>query len=197
MRMRARMIGTVALLVGIGLFAGTGSAADKKKVVAELDKIADLLDKGKQDEAKKAAEAFAKSKDFDMAEVMAIFKLRTKGGLGVGAKAGEIKPDGIESLAMNLEKPTQKKLLESNTADLTRMANLSAAVALAIVDACPVKKKQGNKDPKDWKQWSEDMSKASLEFAAAAGKKNVKDVNNAAKKLNNSCASCHGVFRQD
>src|SRR5580765_4027528 len=106
MRMCARMIGTVALLAGIwaAVATDTVSAADKKKIIAELEKIADLLDKGKADDAKKAADAFAKGKDFDMAEVMAIFKLRTKGGLGVGPKPGDIKPDGIEALAMNLEK---------------------------------------------------------------------------------------------
>lgn len=199
MRMRARVIGTVTLLVGICLLAvaGSGSAAvDKKKIAAELDKIADLLEKGKQEEAKKAAVAFAKDKDFDLAEVMAIFKLRTKGGVGVGAKTGEIKPDGVEAMFISLEK-AQKKTVETYTNELGHAAYLSAAVALVIADKCPVQKKMKDKDPKEWKQWSEDMSKASLDLAAAAKDKNLAKVKDAAKKVNNSCVSCHGPFRQD
>src|SRR5437899_1238428 len=124
MRMRARMIGTLTLLVSICLlaFAGSGSAADKKKIAAELDKIADLLDKGKQDDAKKAAEAFAKGKDFDLGETMAIFKLRTKGGVGLGAKTGEIKPDGIEAMFISLEK-AQKKNVDTYANELGHAAN--------------------------------------------------------------------------
>lgn len=192
------MIGTLALVTGIWSFVGleSGNAADKKKILAELEKIADLLEKGNDAGAKKAADAFAKGKDFDMAEVMAIFKLRTKGGIGVGPKAGDIKPDGIEALAMNLEK-AQKKLVDTYPGELSRMSYLAAAVALSITDKCPVAKKMGNKNPADWKQWSEDMQKSAIELAAAAKDKKVNEVKTAAKKLNNSCVSCHSPFRQD
>ena len=57
------------------------------------------------------------------------------------------------------------------------------------------KKKEGDKDPKDWTTWTDDMLKAAKALAAAAEKKDAKAVKDAAYKLNNSCNNCHEVFR--
>lgn len=197
MRMRARLIGTVAMVVGLWMLgaAGTSTAGDKKKLAASLDKIANLLEKNDVAGAKKEAEAFAKSKDFDLSDAMVVFKLRAKGGVGVGSKPGEINPDGIEAFSMNLEK-AQQKTVDSYPAEMARMALVTAAVAEMIVNQCPVKKKMKDKDPKEWKQWSEDMHAAALELAAAAKNKKLNDIKAAAKKLNNSCVSCHSPFRE-
>src|SRR5437879_4357531 len=81
-----------------------GRAADKNKVQQALFKVADLIEKKDLAGAKKEAAAIGAMDAFDLNDVMQFFKPRSKGGLGLGPKAGAILPDGIESYYMNLEK---------------------------------------------------------------------------------------------
>ena len=48
----------------------------------------------------------------------------------------------------------------------------------------------------EWKQWSEDMRKSSLELAQALKDYKAADIKSAVKKVNESCINCHGPFRQ-
>src|SRR5262249_4715503 len=147
-----------------------------------------------RDGAKK--EAGAIPKDASLEDMMTIFKLRKSKGLGVGDGKSKELADGIESLIGNLEKRVPaKKVLDEKNDDIARAAYISAAMAEIIKDRCPVKKKTGDKDPADWKKWSYDMYKSSLELAAAVKAKNTADIKAAAKKLNNSCLACHGPFK--
>lgn len=193
MRMKARsyVVGAGCLAAGLWLLtARAGGAADEKAAQEAVFKVADLLAKNDQEGAKKEAAAVAKK--FELDEIMALFKLRAKKGLGVGPK-GAIKPDGIEALFQNMEKkgPPQK-----DAPAVERSAYISAAIAMIAVDKCPVQKKEKDKDPKEWKQWCEDMRKGSLELAAALKDYKPADIKSTVKKLNESCINCHGPFRQ-
>ena len=193
LKARSYVVGAIVLASGLWLMTvNAGSAADEKAVQDAVLRVADLLAKNDHDGAKKEAAAVAKKYE-DLQEIMSVFKLRSKKGVGIGSTAGSIKPDGIEALFQNMEKkgPAQK-----DAAAVERSAYISAAVALIAVDKCPVQKKEKDKDPKEWKQWSEDMRKASLELAAALKDYKPAEIKSAAKKLNESCINCHGPFRQ-
>jgi len=150
-----------------------------REAYARFQKIADALEKKDSDQAKKLAEEVAKNHDLE--DVMHLFKPRKDKGLGIGAKAGAVKPDGIElkviALAMN-EPP--KKELEESSADLARAAYVAAAIAeVALVQT---EEKAKGKSPKDWKNWAEGMRQGAIELADAAKAKKPADVKKAAEK---------------
>jgi soluble cytochrome b562 len=183
----------VTLTLGAGFLSRLG-AADEKDIKGTVLKIADALEKNDAAGAKKLAESL---KDEDLEDVMHLFKPRKDKGLGIGAKAGAVKPDGIElkviALAMN-EPP--KKELDDAAADLARAGYVAAAIAEVALIKSP-EKKEKDKDPKDWKNWAEGMQQGALELASAAKAKKAADVKKAAEKMDNNCKSCHKVFRDE
>src|SRR5262245_15460973 len=98
MTRHARII-TSGLVLGLALWlmgAGDTQSADADpQPKAQTDKQA------KAPDAKAAADVAKKN---EMGEVMHLFKLRTKGGVGAGPAAGAITPDGIEAKIMGLGK---------------------------------------------------------------------------------------------
>ena len=144
--------------------AGVGAVMEDKDVKGTVLKIADAVEKSDAAGAKKLAESL---KDEDLEDVMHLFKPRKDKGLGIGAKAGAVKPDGIElkviALAMNA--PPQKELDEAS-ADLARSAYVAAAIAeVALIQT---EEKAKGKNPKDWKNWAEGMRQGAIELADAA-----------------------------
>src|SRR5262249_52488969 len=141
MTRHARWIAVAAaLLLGLWLIGPQfSSAADDevpKDVRDAIDKITELEEKGKEEDAKKEAVAFVKKKDYDGGKVgglkdpMHAFSLRSKGGLGIGSKANEIKPDGIEAKIMDLGKKTlPAATMKSQADDLKKMAYQSLALS--------------------------------------------------------------------
>lgn len=204
------MIGLAALVLGLGLVAGSG-AADDNEVPKELRdgiyKIADLLEKGKTDEAKKESAALTKKSGCDggkpgsCTDLMHGLAVRAKKGFGVGTKPGAIKPDGIEAKIQILgddKKKLTPKLLENEAADIQRMAYISAAIGMITLDATP-KKDDGKKKASDWKKWATEMVEFGVKLGDAAGKGKAavpKDVQIAARNLDGSCTSCHEVYRK-
>src|SRR6266478_6152637 len=119
MQLPTRWVAVLAAtcVFGLGLLVviGPGSAADKDEKVtpeqkaareearASVEQIADMMgDDKKAEEVQKRAKELAKKMmeaDFGVQAVepvMTPLKLRGKGGMGVGAKAGAYDPDGIE-----------------------------------------------------------------------------------------------------
>jgi hypothetical protein len=194
MRISARWTLSVVATLSLGAgFLSAVAAADDKDIKGTVLKIADALEKNDTAGAKKLAESL---KDEDLEDVMHLFKPRKDKGLGIGSKAGTVKPDGIElkviALAMN-EPP--KKELDESADDLARAAYVAGAIAeVALIK--PPEKAQG-KDPKDWKNWAEGMRQGALDLAAAAKAKKPADIKKAAEKMDNNCKSCHKVFRDE
>src|SRR5258708_27600520 len=124
MKTHARLLGlgAAALVAAIGLLlVNGGSAADKENAARDVVlKMADALEKDDAAEAKKQADAL---KQASVEDIMGLFKLRTKDGLGIGTKAGAITPDGIEAKLISVGKkaPTAKDL-DAQSADLARAA---------------------------------------------------------------------------
>jgi hypothetical protein len=187
-----------ALLVWSLVLATNGTAADEDKEVRDgILKLADAEAKGDSTAAKKQAEGIAAKVD-EIAPVMDLMKPRGDGGLGVGSAPGKITPDGIEKklIAMDKEKnPMTPAQLTAQGDALARMGEQMAAIAEVAKLKCPVKKKEGDKDPKDWAKWTDEMQKGSLEFANAAKAKDPARLKTVTRKLNSTCSECHSVFR--
>jgi hypothetical protein len=170
------------------------TAADDAEIRGDILKLASAIENG-NDGAKSQAEVIAKKAELE--DVMGLFRLRTKKGIGVGDKPGVIKPDGIEAQIMNLGKrELRKEQLAAESVDLARAAYIAAAIAEIAEAKCPVDRKQGEKDPNSWRKWAEDMHKSALELAKAANAHKGREVKTAANKLNSSCNACHAVFRE-
>jgi len=202
MRKSWPMTGTVALVVSAGLMVLVNHSwaqdDDDKEIAGAVRKIAKAVAENKPDDAKKQAAEFnaeLQKKKKDLGDVMNMFKLRTKGGLGVGAKAGAVTPDGIEAKVGALAK---KKMtapeVKNQATDLEQMADDIAAIS-HVGDANTPTKKDGAKDPKDWTKWMDEMRKGSRDLKKAAKAKDPNGIREAAKKVNDSCSNCHGVFR--
>ncbi len=196
MRMKAPSYAAGAAFLTLGLWmlsTNAGGAADDDYKAAQdaVGKVAELL--AKKDEAGAKKEADAVRAKYELDAIMSVFKLRSKKGVGVGPTPKAISPDGIEALFQNMEKkgPPQK-----DAAHVERSAYISAAVAMIAMEKCPVQKKEKDKDPKEWKQWCEDMRKGSLDLAAALKAYKPADIKSTVKRLNESCINCHGPFRQ-
>lgn len=190
MRKHVRVLAVaVASALALGLvILPAGLAADEKNPAAgPVLKAAEALKKGDDASAKKEIEALKK---MDLEGVMHLFKLRDKGGLGVGDKPGAVKPDGIEAKIIQMAK---KAAPADAKPPATDMGYIIAVIADVATGKCPVDKKTGEKDPKDWAQWSKDMKDGAMELAKA---KSADEAKKAAAKVNTACNNCHGVFRE-
>jgi tetratricopeptide (TPR) repeat protein len=168
-------------------------AFDKKemdKAKKQLDALANLKPDAKADVQPVAID--------DMADIMLmnLMKLRSRGGLGLGPKPGEISPDGIEAKLLSLTKrPLPKDVLAKEAEALEQAGYIMAAISQMAEAKTPAKKME-DKDPADWKQYTVEMREGALEFAAAAKAKDANKLKEVATKLNASCTTCHKKFRE-
>jgi hypothetical protein len=146
------LIATLALGTGFLTNTEAGNATEDKDIKGTVLKISGAFEKGDAAGAKKLAESL---KDEDLEDVMHLFKPRKDKGLGIGDKAGAVKPDGIELkvIALAMTAPPQKELNESS-GDFAKAAYVAAAIAEVALTKTP-EKKEKDKDPKDWKTWAE------------------------------------------
>jgi hypothetical protein len=133
--------------------------------------------------------------EMDLDEVEGLMKPRPRGGLGVGLVADTVKPDGIEAKLFALvRRPLGEAEAWAQSADLARAAAVTAAMA-QLLHAYAPDKKEGLKDPKDWRAWAGQMQAAAQELEAAARAKDPRAIRAAAIKVNGACLNCHEVFR--
>jgi soluble cytochrome b562 len=183
--------GAAVLALGVVFF--TAAQAGERE---DIDKLADVAAKS-PDDLQKKADAYAKNLD-SLEDVMNLLKKRTKdgkGGYGIGPKPTGQMDDGIEARIQNYAKkaPTAADLKKQKD-DLLQAMNRVKAVA-AVGNAKTPTKKMGDKDPKDWKEYIEEMSKQADALGKAIESGDPKQVKDAASRLNGSCTNCHGKFR--
>jgi len=196
-RARGWLIGLGLLALGVVITLAGRSTGGEEKYKKSVLKIAAAIEKGDSAAAKAEAKALAKSlKDFDEIEdVMAVFKLRDKNGIGVGTKPNAIVPDGIELklLAIGRDAPSQNAVNKEAEA-LEKMSYVIAAVAEVAI-ARPPDKDEGKKKKKDFIRWAKEMREAAPGLAAAAKSKSPAEIQKAAAKINSVCTSCHSTFK--
>ncbi len=187
--------GTAVVALGV-VFLTAGQAADDAAVKADIDKLAALAEKDPAALHKKAEE-YAKPLD-TLEDVMNTMKKRTKANpapFGIGPKATGAADDGIEARVQNLgRRSPNMDQLKKDEANLVQMCNRITAIGEIALAKTP-KKKEGDKDPKDWKEYCDEMIKQSQELSKAIKAADPKLVKETANKLNASCTNCHGKFR--
>src|SRR5437016_4558604 len=153
---------TMLWAAGIGLLtliiaASNLNAAVDEKTNAAINKIADLLEKGDLAAAKKAATVLAA--DTDTEDFMNAFKLRSKKGIGIGPKANEVMPDGIEQKIEAIAKEgITPAALKKDSIALARAGHVMSAVA-HVAHAKAPEKDFGKMKRADWILWSEGLAK--------------------------------------
>ena len=210
-RQYTMLAGAGALALGIAAILVSAGRGDDEKIVVPKDiasavnKMADEVGKG-TDVSKEAAAFKAKHAD-DLKPTMWIFKPRMgggEGGFGVGAKPGPYKlgdaelPDGIEGIILTLGNPRRAPLkpddLKKAAPDFKRLADVTLAMAELAHQYKP-DKKEGDKDPKKWTEFTDEMKQGAKDLKAAVDM-NKSDATKAAfTKLYSSCTRCHAVFR--
>jgi hypothetical protein len=195
-RLLAGSAAVLALAVALLLTSRSGLLADDTPSEADVKAAEDIVTKAASNPAamKKAGGDIVAAK-LGLKAAMYSFKLRSAGGLGVGAKPGAITPDGIEAKLINLSKKApDKKAVAAEGADLEKAAQIAETMSY-VAEAFTPKKKVGDKDPKDWTMFTTDMRTSAEDLAKAAKNGDSKGIQNAAKNLTAACNSCHGQFR--
>lgn len=170
---------------------------DEDKEVKEAQKMVLDLCKdvagGKVAEKDLAATAGKIRKKFEeLNTVMHIYKPGAKGGIGYG-KAGQ----GIELKLIDMGKRAPAAgVIAKEKDDLIRLANINLAMSYITYHYAPTKVVKG-KGPKEWKQYTDDMKKASLDLRKAIQGGKGADIKKVSNDLVNSCNNCHGDFRDN
>jgi hypothetical protein len=191
-----------ALALGSALVAGICLVACKANCAAEDNNEPNrmeglrkaILKVAKQMEAGKNVKALVVelNKEFDeLDELMkAAYNPRTRQGIGFGPKG---KVHGIEVQLQHMEKhEMSNEALNKQKVDLIKMGYINLAMAALTMDR--YRPSPGPRLPRTeraWKQFTEDMKKASLELIAAIKAGKPDKVKRAAEKLNQSCFDCH------
>jgi cytochrome c556 len=206
MRRFARVGLFAVLALGLCLLSSAVSRGDDDD---EQEK-ADIKEAGKAtDQLKKLIEAFEKDKGVadaakdlnkktDLKHIMwAAYKPRDKGGLGVGDKAGAIKPDGIEAklISMSKKEMTAAQLTKEGP-DLIKMGEVAKSMA-EIAELNTPKKNEPKKPIADWTKYNTMQRTAAKDFIDAVKANKPDKLLDATKNLYSSCTNCHSVFRGD
>jgi hypothetical protein len=192
-----------AALAGLRLSKAAGSGSpnpeDIKKLAGELDNArGGSRGNGRVDLGNVKWSEYLE----DQGDVMQPFKVLPKGGDGIPS-ALQTSPkvkgklNGIEEkirVLANTRPPTMKRNIAKEAAELALLADKVAVIGQLNYYYAP-EKKEGKKDPEDWKQWSVEMRDAALKLAEAVRKRNADAVLQASQKLNGSCVRCHNVFK--
>lgn len=196
---KVRMFFAMLLLAATLMFitaTAPSRAAGEKDLRPEVVKIADQFKAGKADDAKTTSAKTAKQFE-EMADLMHLFRPRSKGGLGWSRKSITNNPpeDGLEKKIQNLAKTPPANVAKEAPAAEEAAYDL-AAMAELIKNKAPAKDMSGGKTKKAWTDWSDQMREASLELAKAAAGKNAAAISKAAAKVNSTCNACHSKFKE-
>ncbi|GIW81137.1 MAG: hypothetical protein KatS3mg105_2944 [Gemmatales bacterium] len=190
-------------LVGLFCAAATAVYVFTAKADEESDKLkkpirelaAAIAKDPKNKSLAKMAEKIAKMEAAEIDLIMVLFKLRSKGGLGVGDKPDSVKPDGIEQAIIALDrKPPSSTALKENAKAWAQMAYDTAAITKVIYNKHGLNKK---KEIETWTKYCKEMEAKAIEFAKACTAKDATpaSIQKAARALNNVCLNCHNDFR--
>ncbi len=188
----------VLLATSVSLLAASLSAqgeGDLRKTVREIAEHFSKAEKNKSN-TKAATELAAKTgKSIDKtSELMAMFRPRDDGGVGVGAVAGKNPAkDGIEAMIRDLSTNVPFAVLK-DIAAIEEMGYTIAAMG-AIVDAKGPPKTADAKAAKLWHEYAHDTHLNGLAFARAAADKKPATIKMAALKVRTSCGGCHAFFK--
>jgi hypothetical protein len=191
MRVKFVWVTGVSVLAA-ALAVASSKAAMDDEVNAAVNAIADKLEKGDLEGAKKAAKDLSKE---DLDSVMHGFKLKKQKGIGLVKLKDTAILDGVEWAINGIaDGKVTANTMKKESAALTRAGYVTQAIALVAVAKTP-EKNDGKKLVSDWKEWSGNMVTGAQEFATAAKAQDTVALKKAANKLKQSCDSCHPIFK--
>ena len=172
---------TMSFLLGQAVAGGKGDG---------VKKIVELIKKGDNAGAKKAAQDYAKA-NTDLDDLMHLMKPVAKGGMQILDYK-----NGIEQMLIKVgrDTPTATEMTK-NAAVFAEMAPTLSAIALITEASSKTQKFGGKKTEKDWNDWARAMSDGGVKLGEAAKAKSSADIKTAASKINAACASCHSTFK--
>jgi hypothetical protein len=138
------------------------------------------------------------AKEHKMEATMRLFQMQSKGGLGIGdlTKAGHKNSIDLLIADYSTTKPPTKDEVKKYAGDLIKVAQITAVIAEMTPTWGPAKA-QGMKTPEKWNELTAEMKQGSADLISAAKAQDEKAVLAAAKRMKNSCAVCHKIFRTD
>jgi len=190
----------VALTLTLALSAVVALDKDKEDDKDTLEARAEVLDvlkavEGGKDDKELADKAEAiKKKDLELNNLMRVYKLKEKGGLGYGEKPDD--KSGMEAKIIDLQRTPRGPaagVLKKEKNDLIKLAQLN--IAMAEIAKPHFSKPMEGKTKKDWDAWLDAQKAAAKELIEAVKKEDGKAVSKAAKDMLNSCTECHAGFR--
>ena len=204
----------IGLAIGTALvlaLSAVGVAADKGKDKDEVDQdtldarkdVLDVLkdvEGGKEDKVIVAKGVAIQKKGTDLNNLMKVYKLKEKGGLGFGDKPDD--KSGLEAKIIALqrtERGPSTATLKKEAKGIVKLAHVNIAMAeigRPHYDAYKATGKANGKTQKDWDRWFDDQKKAAKELIEAVKKEDGKAVAKASKDLLATCTECHAAFRK-
>jgi cytochrome c556 len=168
-----------------------------------LNGMADSVAKGEKID--KAADAFFKDQKADFKTVQGVFKPRTKngkGGFGIGPIPGVYEPDEITRFiarhGVSQTEPFTKAQLPEVAEDLNRLGDVLIVMAEVTQRYKPKAIVIGRgeiSNPAEWTKAADAMSRAAANLKTAVKANRPDDVRRAFRDLDNSCTTCHLLFR--
>jgi len=183
-------------LCGMGKVCLADDDEDAKKLKEAMDAARKVVMANLNGITPDAAAKLAKEHKIDA--TMKLMKPVSKHGISIGALTKAMHKDSIELLIRDyaIMGPTKAEVEKYND-DLVKSIQVVGVIAEMTPTWTPLKDGPMGKTKDKWKALTEDMKKGSAELIAAAKAKDEKAVATAAKKLNESCAQCHKIFRDD
>jgi hypothetical protein len=132
---------------------------------------------------------------------MKVFGKSRRGGIGIGAGFAAARGRGWDSIEMlvrdyAISAPARAEVVTFNN-DLLQLGRITLAVSSMMPHYVPTKDGGKGKTADQWLKQSEQMRQGTLDFMAAVRAKDHVAVGAAAKRLNEACAMCHKIFRDD
>src|SRR5262245_47277395 len=187
----ARSLAALALGLAAALVAGAQPTVRKIPVVIEIVKLADTLEQGNVSaRGKKIIDTF------DACDMPMIFRLKERGGAGIGSAAQAGHKNSIDDLVRDWagRKPPTQKELDAHQMDLVRTARVLQTLAELAPHRVEIYvPKTDAKRTAAWFQASANFKTVTGEFRDALEKADLAKTRVTAVKLQKACAGCHQV----
>jgi hypothetical protein len=187
----ARSLAALGLGLAAALVAGAQPTVRKIPVVIEIVKLADTLEQGNVSaRGKKIIDTF------DACDMPMIFRLKERGGAGIGSAAQAGHKNSIDDLVRDWagRKPPTQKELDAHRMDLVRTARVLQTLAEMAPHRVDIYiPKNDEKRKEQWFKVAADFKVVTGEFREALEQADVTRTRNIAVKLHKTCMACHQV----
>lgn len=163
-----------------------------KDLQTNVKNIANLLKRGKAEEARKLARAAAPYVE-EVADLMHLYRPRKKGGLGWGPVVQTNPTDGIEARLKIFAKAIPAAAAKQPTNNEMAGYWIAAMAEITLAKAPNFSRQKLPK--KGWIDNAEGLRAAALDLAKASAVNNEVGMRTAAGRIDKACNTCHATFK--